>query len=78
MNPGTILVLYMPLKPNLFNVRYKFQYISGIVGDWKSMFSVTQNETFDELYHTRMNKSKLNIRFSIPEKLPAKSRSVFH
>ncbi|XP_076081943.1 sulfotransferase 1B1-like [Mytilus galloprovincialis] len=53
-------------------------YRKGIVGDWKSMFSVTQNETFDELYHARMNKSKLNIRFSIPEKLPAKSRSVFH
>lgn len=53
-------------------------YRKGIVGDWKSMFTVTQNEIFDELYYTRMNKSKLNIRFSIPEKLPAKSQSVFH
>lgn len=39
--------------------------ITGVVGDWKNVFTVAQNEMFDKLYETRMAKSKLKFRFEI-------------
>ena len=39
--------------------------ITGIVGDWENVFTVTQNKIFDKLYETRMADSKLKFRFEI-------------
>lgn len=50
-------------------------YRKGIVGDWKTMFTVNQNRMFNEYYNSRMKDSKLRIRFTIPVK---NSFSVFH
>ena len=36
---------------------------AGVVGDWKSMFTVAQNEAFDALYQEKMADSGLVIQF---------------
>lgn len=40
-------------------------YRKGVVGDWKNMFTVNQNEMFDEYYNNRIKDTNLNIRFSV-------------
>ena len=41
-----------------------FFYI-GIVGDWKTQFTVAQNEAFDKLYSEKMEGSGLHMEFEI-------------
>ncbi|KAJ8299110.1 LOW QUALITY PROTEIN: hypothetical protein KUTeg_023170 [Tegillarca granosa] len=41
-----------------------FIYRKGQIGDWKTMFTVTQNEVFDDLYEKEMKDSKLRITFN--------------
>ncbi|XP_072018272.1 sulfotransferase 1C2A-like [Amphiura filiformis] len=37
----------------------------GIVGDWKTQFTVAQNEIFDKLYREKMDGSDLHMDFEI-------------
>ncbi|XP_072025012.1 sulfotransferase 1A1-like [Amphiura filiformis] len=37
----------------------------GIVGDWKTQFTVAQNETFDKLYREKLEGSDLHMDFEI-------------
>ena len=40
-------------------------FVLGIVGDWKTHFTVAQNEAFDKLYREKMEGSGLHMEFEI-------------
>ncbi|KAH3739252.1 sulfotransferase 1B1-like [Dreissena polymorpha] len=42
-------------------------YRKGIIGDWKTHFTVAESEMFDEIFAQRMAGSKLKFTYSAPE-----------
>ncbi|XP_033752616.1 sulfotransferase 1C2-like [Pecten maximus] len=47
------------------NKRWQFMYRKGEVGDWKTWFTVAQNEVFDEYLTKEMEHSKFNFKYTI-------------
>ncbi|XP_064596369.1 sulfotransferase 1C4-like [Liolophura sinensis] len=50
-------------KPEQGNVGISLYLRKGQVGDWKSHFTVAQNEMFDEVYQREMGDTELAIQF---------------
>lgn len=51
------------LKAICNNCFFVSDAISGQVGDWKSHFTVAQNEMFDKIYQREMAGTDLEIKF---------------
>ena len=44
-----------------------FFYFTGQVGDWKSHFTVAQNEMFNKFYNDRLGHLQIPFKYSLPD-----------
>ncbi|XP_048766084.2 sulfotransferase 2A8-like isoform X2 [Ostrea edulis] len=53
------------VKKRKMGTEYEFLYRKGVVDDWKSHFTVAQNENFNRVFNDRMKDSKLRIKMNM-------------